>query len=125
MKTLLVAVATISMLIGVLVATIVAPDDVLGRKHSFPKMAKATYFTAGRGTGADVPNLAGVKEVVALCDAGDVLLTGGLLNLDAGTQIESLDPQVGNQRFVARFRPSGADEVTVTALCSDFPPAHP
>ena len=122
MKTLLVAVATISMLIGVLLATVVAPDDALGRKHSYPKMAKATYFTAGSGTGTDVGS--GVREVAAFCDSGDVLLTGGLLNLDVGTQIESLDPQAANQAFVARFRPTGTDEVTVTTLCSDFPPAH-
>jgi hypothetical protein len=120
MKAMLVAVAAVSMLVGVVVGVLVDPEAVLGGHHSFPKMAKAVYQVEKDTTGLDVGG--GVRATDVFCDLGDVLLSGGLSQLDAGTQIEAMVPNP--ERFAARWRPNGSDTVEVFAYCSDFPPAH-
>jgi hypothetical protein len=96
--------------------------DKLDSKDSKDFMPAATYQVSVTTTGGDVGG--GVKADGAFCDSGDTLLSGGLSNLDAGTTIESLEPQTANREFVARWRPSGNDSVVVTAVCADSPPAH-
>jgi hypothetical protein len=120
MKGMLVAVAAVSMLVGVVVGVLVDPEDVLGGNHSFPKMAKATYDVEKDTTGIDIGN--GVRDAEVFCDLGDVLLSGGVEDLDTGTQIVSLVPFP--ERFLARWRPNGSDTVHAFAYCADFPPAH-
>jgi hypothetical protein len=98
--------------------------DMVDGKSPGAFLPKATYTKNAESTGSDIGG--GERLAVILCDAGDVVLSGGHLALDAGTTLTASAPSVdAEQGWQLRWINDGTtDTITLHILCADYPPLH-